>query len=93
MTPDQVVEIMHRMLYLAALIVTPLLGSGLVVGLIVAVVQAATQIQESSLSFLPKLVTLGAVLALGGPWILGNLVGFATESILQIADLSPGRIP
>jgi flagellar biosynthetic protein FliQ len=57
----------------------PLLLAGLVVGLIVSVFQAVTQIQEQTLAFIPKIIAIAAVLVILGPWMLNQLLGYTTE--------------
>lgn len=70
MTPEVVMQLFGDALYLVVLMVTLIVGPGLIVGLIVSMFQAATQINEQTLSFLPRLlVTLGAVMFLGG-WLI-----------------------
>ena len=90
MSPDHVVEIMRETLVSAVWLAAPILGAGLVVGLAVAVFQAATQIQESALAFVPKLAAIGGVLAVAGPWLLDKAVGFAVRLINEMALLAPG---
>ena len=70
----------------------PILGAGLVVGLLIAVFQAATQIQEASLVFVPKLLAMGAAVAIIGPWALETLVGLTQNLIAQLAMLGPGAM-
>ena len=62
----------------------PFLVAGLVVGLLVSIFQAATQIQEQTLSFIPKIVVTGVVIAVGGPWMLDQLVGYTQALFLSI---------
>jgi flagellar biosynthetic protein FliQ len=70
MTPEVVMQLFGDALYLVVLMVTLIVGPGLIVGLIVSMFQAATQINEQTLSFLPRLlVTLAAVMFLGG-WLI-----------------------
>lgn len=90
MTPDRVIAVTREMLLLALAVSAPVLGIGLVVGLVVAIVQAATQIQESSLTFLPKILAMGAALAVTGPWALERLVAFMASALSAIATLPPG---
>ena len=90
MTPDQVLDIIKQTLMLSAMIATPMLGTGMVVGLIIAIFQAATQIQESSLNFLPKLGVIGVVAALAGPWMLELVVGFMVRMIETTSYIAPG---
>jgi flagellar biosynthetic protein FliQ len=70
MTPEVVMQLFGDALYLVVLMVTLIVGPGLIVGLLVSMFQAATQINEQTLSFLPRLlVTIGAVMFLGG-WLI-----------------------
>jgi len=74
MTPESVLEIGRDALYLTILLVSVLLVPALIVGLLVSVFQAATQINEVTLSFIPKLIVTMLVIVIGGPWILRTLV-------------------
>lgn len=87
MTDATVLEIAQGALTLAFLMCLPVLGFGLVVGLIVAVFQAATQIHEMTLTFIPKIAAVAVALVLFGPWILSRLVGFATGLLESIPTL------
>jgi len=71
-------------LYLTMLLAGPLLMSALLVGLLVGVFQAATQIQEMTLSFIPKLMALVLALLLAGPWMLGVLKDFTLRLFISI---------
>jgi flagellar biosynthetic protein FliQ len=62
----------------------PMLLVGLVVGLAISVLQAVTQIQEQTLSFIPKVLALVAVVAIAGPWMLSTMVSWTTELWAQI---------
>jgi flagellar biosynthetic protein FliQ len=66
----------------------PFLLAGLVVGLIVSVFQAATSIQEQTLSFIPKIVATGLVAVIAGPWMLDVLVSYAHELYTSIPELA-----
>ena len=79
-------DIGREALYLTALLAAPLLLSALAVGLLVGVFQAATQIQEMTLSFIPKLIILVFALLIAGPWMLRML----TEFTLQLFNDIPG---
>jgi flagellar biosynthesis protein FliQ len=79
MDQGTVVDLTMRTLELALKLGAPLLLSGLVVGLIVSVFQAVTQIQEMTLSFIPKVLAMVAVIVVLGPWMLGQLETFTTE--------------
>jgi flagellar biosynthesis protein FliQ len=75
---DVVLELAMQALTLAFKVAMPLLLAGLVVGLVVSVFQAVTQIQEMTLSFIPKIVASAAVLAVAGPWMLAQMVAYMT---------------
>lgn len=85
MTPDVVMSLARESAILILVLAGPILGAGLVVGLAVSIFQAVTQIQEMTLSFIPKLVVILAVLGLLGHWMLGRLVGF-TVALLNNLD-------
>ena len=76
MTVDAVIALAHKAMFTGFWIVAPILGISLAVGLIVAIFQAATQIQEASLAFLPKLIGMGIAVAMFGTWILEQLMTF-----------------
>lgn len=82
-----VVELGRSALVTTITLAGPLLGIGLLVGLIVAVLQAATQINEMTLTFVPKLVAMVVVLALFGPWMLNNLVTYTAGLLNQLATM------
>jgi flagellar biosynthetic protein FliQ len=75
------------MLWSAALVAGPVMLATLVVGLIVSVFQVATQIQEITLSYVPKIVVAGLMLIFLGPWMIAQMVGFATDMYLLIPEL------
>ena len=70
---------MSDLLWVGLVVSLPLLGLTMLVGLVVSVVQVVTQIQELSLTFVPKLLAAGAVLLACGPWMLGRLVAYVTR--------------
>ncbi len=87
MTPETVLDVGRDALWVIALISAPLLLSALAVGLLVGMIQAATQIQEMTLTFIPKLIVLALTLLLAGSWMLGVLTDFATTLIQSIPEL------
>ncbi len=87
MSEDLVLQIGREALFLIVTLSAPLLLSALVVGLLVGILQAATQIQEQTLSFIPKLLALVVTLGLMGPWLLDSWVTFTQALILNIPDL------
>lgn len=84
MTSDLVIQLFSQLLWNAALIAAPVLLVTLVVGLVVSVLQVVTQIQEMSLTFIPKLISAVIVLVVAGPWMLKRLVSFSTTLINSI---------
>jgi flagellar biosynthetic protein FliQ len=87
MTTDTVIELTMTAIELAMKIALPLLGVGLGVGLMISVFQAITQIQEQTLTFIPKIIATVAVLVVGGPWMLDQLLMYTQELWLSIPDL------
>jgi flagellar biosynthetic protein FliQ len=79
MNQDQVVSLIVDMMSVTIQIAAPMLGVGLIVGLAVSVFQAVTQIQEQTLSFIPKILGLVAVIAIAGPWMLGTIVTWTSQ--------------
>jgi flagellar biosynthetic protein FliQ len=88
MTPELVLEILNHAMIATVKIAAPLLLSSLAVGVIVSIIQALTQIQESTLTFVPKIMVLFAVLAISMPFIGGVLGGFTEELYSHIVDVS-----
>jgi flagellar biosynthetic protein FliQ len=87
MTSETILSIGQKMLEVTIMLSVPLLIPTLVIGLLVGMFQAATQINEMTLSFIPKLVAIVLVLTLGGPWLLATLVDYTRELILSIPEL------
>ncbi len=87
MTPETVTTIGQQALWVTMLIASPLLLSALAVGLIVGMFQAATQINEMTLSFIPKLLVLVMALVVAGPWMLGVIVNYTRQLMEQIPTL------
>ena len=87
MGPETVLDLGRDALWLAVLLAGPLLGAALAVGLFIGVIQAATQIQEMTLSFIPKLLALVIALFVGGPWMIQVLVTFSQRLITGIPGL------
>jgi flagellar biosynthesis protein FliQ len=90
MSPDQVVEVGGLLLITAAKIALPFLISILTVGFLVGLLQSVTQLQEQTLSFVPKLIVTALVLLLAGNWMLGELLGFADAMVERIPSLLKG---
>lgn len=86
MTPDSVMTIGEKALELTVMLSAPLLLTSMAIGLLVAMFQAATQINEMTLSFVPKLLITAVVLAIAGPWMLHLVVDFTRELFFMIPE-------
>ena len=84
--PDLTLALTSKTLWTAALLTAPVIGATTLVGLIISVIQGVTQIQESSLTFVPKLITAGVVLLALGTWMLRILTDYATTLISNIPN-------
>ena len=82
MTPETIVSIFGEGVYVMLLLITVLVVPGLLVGLLVAMFQAATQINESALSFIPKLFVTFLMMVFAGPWLLKTMVNY-TDSLIR----------
>ncbi|MFT5888955.1 MAG: flagellar biosynthetic protein FliQ [Zhongshania sp.] len=87
MNADTVIELGRQAMNVTVLLAAPLLLSALAAGLAIGMFQAATQIQDMTLSFIPKLVVLVMVLGLTGPWMLRQLVDYTRHMIEMIPSL------
>jgi len=87
--PDTVMELGRQALTVVSLVCAPLLLAGMVVGLVISIFQAATQVSESTLSFLPKVASVIVVLIIGGTWILEQLTSFTIQIIQRISEVGP----
>jgi flagellar biosynthetic protein FliQ len=87
MTPETVLSIGQRALEMTLMLAAPMLLTGLLIGLLVGIFQAATQINEMTLSFIPKLLGAAAMLVLVGPWMLKELIGYTRMLIESIPSL------
>jgi len=84
MTPEFVVNLVQQALEVTLLVSAPLLLTALATGLLVSVFQAATQINEMTLSFIPKVVAIFAVAVLAGPWMIGVMVDFTRRLFVSL---------
>lgn len=87
MTPDMVIDIGNQALEVVVMLCAPILLSALAVGLLIAMFQAATQINEMTLSFVPKLMVIALVLMMAGPWMLRLITGYTRQLIESIPSL------
>ena len=84
MDAQQAFHLGQQGLYMLLMVSAPILLTVLLVGLVVSILQAATQINEATLSFVPKVVAAVAVLAVTGPWMLTQLVDYIQQTLLAI---------
>ncbi len=82
-----VVDLARQALWMTMLISSPLLGVGLAVGLIVGIFQAATSINEQTLSFIPKVVCIGITMSLAGSWMINTMVDYTKGIFTRIPNL------
>ena len=87
MTPETVIDILREALWLIVLLSSVIIGPGLIIGLVVSSFQAATQINEQTLSFLPRLLVTLVVIIVWGPWMLTQLLDHANRLISSIPYL------
>ena len=84
MSPDMAIELGRQALTITVMISAPILLAALGTGLLIGLFQAATQINEQTLSFIPKLLAMVIVLVAAGPWILGTMLDYMREMITEI---------
>jgi flagellar biosynthetic protein FliQ len=87
MTPEAVMTLAHQAMYVGLMMAAPLLLVALVVGLVVSLFQAATQINETTLSFIPKLLAIAVTLVLVGPWMLTTMLDYLRHTLTSIPTL------
>ena len=87
MTPENVMDLAHSTLLVTVMMAAPLLLTALITGLVIGMLQAATQINEATLSFIPKLMVLVLALFVSGPWILRVLVDFTRDLYANIPNM------
>lgn len=90
MTDTSVVEIAVAAMIMTAKLTAPFLGVSLAIGFAISLFQSVTQVQEMTLSFVPKLAGIGAVLLLSGHWMLSELIAFTTQLFDSIPQLLAG---
>jgi len=84
MTDQYVLDLVSRTIWVLLQLAAPPLVAAIVTGLIVSIFQAATQINEQTLSFIPKILAMTLAMVIAGPWMLQTMVGFATRLMNEI---------
>ena len=87
MNGDVAINLAMQAMWLGFELALPFLAASLIVGLAVSILQAATQIQEITLTFVPKIVVTGIVLVIAGPWMLDRVTSYTTQLFLAIPQL------
>ena len=87
MTPDTIIDLSQQALYVIAMLTAPMLLSALAIGLLIGMFQAATSINEQTLSFIPKLMVLLLSILVAGPWMLNLLLSFTRRLYIGIPGL------
>jgi flagellar biosynthesis protein FliQ len=87
MTDQTVIEIAQQALRVTLLVAGPMLLAGMLVGLVISIVQAATQINEMTMTFVPKIVTVMIVMVLSLPWMISHLLAFTRGIFARIAAM------
>jgi flagellar biosynthetic protein FliQ len=91
MDQGQIMEIGARTMWVTLQISLPVLGVSLVVGLLVSIFQAVTQLQEPTLTFIPKILAVVVVIVVAGPWMMNTMLGFTIELWSGIPAIGPNR--
>ena len=86
MTEGMIIDLFSETIKVILLLAAPMLLGGLLIGLIIAIFQATTQIQEATLAFVPKIVVVFLILILTGSWIINSLIEF-TNNVFSMIDL------
>ncbi len=87
MTPESVIEIGQMALQTTLLVAGPMLLAGMVVGLVISIIQAATQVNEMTMTFVPKIVVVFLVMVVSLPWAINQLTGFTRNMFERIAGM------
>lgn len=88
MNQESAIEMLRSLITISLLVNTPIIGAAVIVGVVVSLLQAVTSIQEPTLSFAPKLVAIGAVIIVGAPWMIRQLMDFTIFFINKIPEMT-----
>ncbi len=88
MTPEMAIEYLRLLITTSLLVTAPILIVAIVIGVVVSLIQAITSIQEATLSFAPKLLAVGAVVVVGAPWMIRELMEFTAFFLNRIAEMT-----
>ena len=93
MDSDLAMRLLAETLTAAVKVSAPFLVATLVVGLVISILQVVTQVQEMTLTFVPKVVAVGVIMLVAGPWMLNTLLAFTTEIYSQIPNMTASMQP
>ncbi|MBU6182744.1 MAG: flagellar biosynthesis protein FliQ [Verrucomicrobia bacterium] len=88
MNQESAIEMLRSLITISLLVNTPIIGAAVIVGVVISLLQAVTSIQEPTLSFAPKLIAIGAVIIVGAPWMLRQLMDFTIFFINKIPEMT-----
>jgi flagellar biosynthesis protein FliQ len=88
MSPEAAIEIMRSLITTSLIVVSPIVGVTIVIGVIVSLVQAVTSIQEQTLTFVPKLIGVGLLMILTAPWLLRQLMQFTITFLTKLPEMA-----
>jgi len=88
MNQESAIEMLRALITVSLMVMTPIVGTAIIVGVVVSLIQAVTSIQEPTLSFAPKLVAIGAVIIVGAPWMVRQLMEFTIFFINKIPEMT-----
>jgi flagellar biosynthetic protein FliQ len=91
MDQSQIMEVGAKAMWVTLQVSMPVLGVALVVGLLVSIFQAVTQLQEPTLTFIPKILAGVVVIVIAGPWMLNTMLGFTIDLWAGIPDVGPNN--
>jgi flagellar biosynthetic protein FliQ len=91
MDQSQIMEIGAKAMWVTLQISLPILGVSLVVGLLVSIFQAVTQLQEPTLTFIPKILAVVVVIVVAGPWMMNTMLGFTIDLWAGIPSIGPNN--
>lgn len=87
MSPDMAIQVSRDALTMVMLIAAPMLGLGLLVGVMVSIFQATTQIQEQTLAFIPKIIAIFVAILVFGPWMISLMVDYTREIFTNLPNM------
>lgn len=87
MTPETVLELGQSALKTTLMIAAPMLGAGMIVGLVISIFQAATHINEMTMTFVPKIVAVFVAMIVAMPWIMSRMTDFTVQIFERIATM------